>query len=184
MNTTNFPQDIHLERLEEFALTESHQYDIQELLQSAFPGYPDRTFYRQLPDFRYLGYQNEQLMAHMAVEHRLLYNAGHLCKVFGVIDLCVDPLFQRRRVASHLLSRLTDLGRSHGIEFLVLLAGQHQLYLDNGFQLVSNPCVWMMITGDQSLGLTRRSVQHSLMVKPLGERQWKEGLVDFLGSIF
>lgn len=173
-----------MERVEEFALTEHRQLSIQQLLKTAFPGYPDRTFYRQLPDFRYLGFQGEQLMAHMAVEHRLLHNAGQLYPVFGVMDLCVDPLFQRRRIASYLLDELTDLGQAHRIDFLVLLASQHQLYLDNGFQLVSNPCVWMMITGEQSLGLTRHSVKHSLMVKPLGEPQWKEGLVDFLGPIF
>lgn len=120
----------------------------------------------------------------MAVEHRLLHNAGQVFPIFGVIDLCVDPQFQRRRVASYLLDQLTRLGRAHQIDFLVLIATQHQLYLDNGFQLVSNPCVWMMISDDQSMGLTRRSVKHSLMVKPLSDQQWKEGLVDFLGPIF
>lgn len=184
MSTTNLPEGFRLERVEEFALTEPQQRDIQQLLKNAFPGYPDRTFYRQLPDFRYLGYQEERLMAHLAVEHRLLHNAGQLVKVFGVMDLCVDPLFQRRRIASYLLDQLTGLGQTHQIDFLVLLASQHQLYLDNGFQLVSNPCVWMIINGDQCLGLTRRSVKNSLMVKPLGGRQWKEGLVDFLGAMF
>jgi GNAT superfamily N-acetyltransferase len=175
---------MELERVEEFALTSLQHQHIQQLLKTAFPGYPDRTFYRQLPDFRYIGYQDERLMAHMAVEHRLLHNAGQVYPVFGVMDLCVDPLFQRRRIASHLLDQLTALGKAHQIDFLVLIASQHQLYLDNGFQLVSNPCVWMMISGDQSMGLTRRSVKHSLMVKPLSGQQWKEGLVDFLGPIF
>ncbi|MCR9101146.1 MAG: GNAT family N-acetyltransferase [bacterium] len=184
MSTTNLPEGMELERVEEFALTSLQHQHIQQLLKTAFPGYPDRTFYRQLPDFRYIGYQDERLMAHMAVEHRLLHNAGQVYPVFGVMDLCVDPLFQRRRIASHLLDQLTALGKAHQIDFLVLIASQHQLYLDNGFRLVSNPCVWMMISGDQSMGLTRRSVKHSLMVKPLGDQQWKEGLVDFLGPIF
>jgi len=175
---------MELERVEEFALTSLQKQHIQRLLKTAFPGYPDRTFYRQLPDFRYLGYREERLMAHMAVEHRLLHNAGQLYPVFGVIDLCVDPIFQRRRIASYLLDQLTMLGKENQIDFLVLIASQHQIYLDNGFQLVSNPCVWMMISGDQSVGLTRRSVKHSLMVKPLRGKQWKEGLVDFLGPIF
>lgn len=184
MSTTKLPEGIQLERVEEFALTPPQHLGIQQLLKTAFPGYPDRTFYRQLPDFRYLGFKEGKLMAHMAVEHRLLHNAGQVFPIFGVIDLCVDPQFQRRRVASYLLDQLTRLGRAHQIDFLVLIATQHQLYLDNGFQLVSNPCVWMMISGDQSMGLTRRSVKHSLMVKPLSDQQWKEGLVDFLGPIF
>lgn len=184
MSTTKLPEGLRLERVEEFAIGPSQQLGIKRLLKTAFPGYPDRTFYRQLPDFRYLGYQNDQLMAHMAIEHRLLQNAGQLYQIFGVIDLCVDPHFQRLRIASYLLEQLTLLGQSHQIDFLVLLASQHQLYLDNGFQLVSNPCVWMMISNEQSMGLTRRSVKHSLMVKPIGGQVWNEGLVDFLGPIF
>ncbi len=123
-------------------------------------------------------------MAHMAVEHRLINNAGQLLEVFGIMDLCVDALFQRRRIASRLLEKLVALGSTHQVDFLVLLASQHQLYLEHGFQLVQHPCVWMMISGDQTLGITRRSVNTSLMVKPLGAKEWKEGLVDFLGPIF
>ncbi|NRA51472.1 MAG: GNAT family N-acetyltransferase [Phaeodactylibacter sp.] len=183
MNITNLPESFQVERKEEFSLSTHQQRGIQRLLKDAFPGYPDRTFYRQLPDFRYLGYHEDKLMAHMAVEHRLLHNAGDLHQVFGIMDLCVDPMFQRRRIGSYLLEQISTLGQANGIDFLVLIAGQHQLYLDNGFQLVSNPCIWMMISGNQSLGLTRRSVNHSLMVKPLSGKQWQEGLVDFLGPI-
>lgn len=183
MSTTK-SEEINFIRREEFAIGAAELRAVKKLLRSAFPGFPDRTFYRQLPDFRLLGYADEQLMAHMAVEHRLINNAGQLLEVFGVMDLCVDALFQRRRIASRMLEQLADLGRSHQVDFLVLLASQHQLYLEHGFRLVQHPCVWMMISGDQTLGVARRSVNTSLMVKSLGKREWEDGLVDFLGPIF
>jgi len=170
-----------------------HEYEIDELLEAAiagllgecFPEYPKgRIYYKQMPDFRFLCWENEALVAHMAVEHRIVNNEGQLLRIFGITDLCVAEPFQHRRLASRLISELAILGLRCRVDFLLLMAKDHSLYLSNGFKLVANSCQWLMISEHNSLGVTRRQVRSSLMVKALGKKQWRPGLVDFLGHVF
>ncbi len=176
---------MELERIEEFQIAEATHLAIQQLLEEAFSGYPEgRSFFKQLPDFRYLLWQGDQLAAHMAVEHRLINNADQLLHIFGVADLCVAASFQQRKLASRLLEELTQLGKQHRIDFLVLQANEAKLYENNGFQPQENLCQWLLITQNKTLGVARRRIEHSLMVKPLGDKIWKPGLVDFLGHVF
>lgn len=174
-----------VQRIEEFQIDEATHRTIWRLLQEAFPGYPEeRSFFKQLPDFRYLLWEGDELAAHMAVEHRLINNADQLLYIFGVVDLCVAASFQQQKLASRLLEELTQLGKQHRIDFIVLQANEAKLYENNGFQLQENLCQWLLITQNKTLGVARRRIEQSLMVKPLGHKVWKPGLVDFLGHVF
>lgn len=176
---------MKLERLEEFQIDAQKEGHIAELLGQCFPDYPGgRIYLKQLPDFRYLCWESDGLIAHMAVEHRLVNNDGELFRIFGIVDLCVAEAFQHRKLASRLISELSILGLQHRVDFLVLMAKDHGLYLSNGFQAVSNNCRWLMIQEHQSLGIAQRRVQSSLMVKALGKKKWRPGLVDLLGHVF
>lgn len=176
---------MRLERIEEFLISGATQEAIADLLQQAFPGYPsDRTFFKQLPDFRYLFWDEEKLAAHMAVEHRMINNDGQLHRIFGVADLCVATASQRQKLATRLLQELESLGKNHAIDFIILQAQDAQLYETNGFQMQNNLCQWLLITQNNMLGIAKRRLEQSLMVKPLGEKIWRSGLVDFLGHVF
>ena len=176
---------MKLQRLQEFEIDEATESAIAGLLGSCFPEYPEgRIYYKQLPDFRFLCWENEALIAHMAVEHRIVNNDGQAFRVFGIADLCVSESFQHRRLASRMLSELSILGLRHRIAFLLLMAKDHSLYRANGFQLVPNTCKWLMISEHSTLGIAHRRVPSSLMVKALGKKEWRPGLVDFLGHVF
>ena len=54
----------------------------------------------------------------------------------------------------------------------------------NGFKLVDNTCRWLIVNQQKTLGIAHRKIADSLMVKPLGSKEWKDGIVDFLGPIF
>ena len=120
----------------------------------------------------------------MAVEHRMINISGTLAKIFGVADLCVAQAFQDRKIASNLLQALEDLGRQHDIDFIILTAANHKLYENNGFQIVNNTFRWLMINEHQTLGVGHRRIDDCMMVKPLGQLTWKEGLIDLLGYVF
>ncbi|HMO39567.1 MAG TPA: GNAT family N-acetyltransferase [Saprospiraceae bacterium] len=176
---------MKLQRIEEFLLSPEAHAGIQVLLQNNFPGYPEgQTFFKQLPDFRYLLWQGEILVAHMAVEHRLINNDGQLLRIFGVADLCVATDFQRQKIGSQLLRELEVLGLAHSIDFLVLQAKDQDLYQKNGFQPATNLCQWLLISHQQTLGVARRRLAQSLMIKPLSDKVWRQGLTDFLGHVF
>jgi GNAT superfamily N-acetyltransferase len=175
-----------VQRIEEFRIDPSAAAAIQRLLRACFPDYPpNRTYFRQIPNFRFLAWHGDgQLVGHCAIEHRLINNAGVVLRIFGIADLCVAPPQQHHRLATRLLGETEALARAHGIDCLLLLAKEHGLYLNNGFVAVDNPGKWLLIQNDQTLGVARRSLENSLLVKPLGERIWQSGLVDFLGHIF
>ncbi|MCB0570043.1 MAG: GNAT family N-acetyltransferase [Phaeodactylibacter sp.] len=176
---------MELQRLEEFQIDDRAESQIAALLGQCFPGYPEgRAYFKQLPDFRYLCWEGGQLIAHMAVEHRMVYNDGEVFRIFGIADLCVAEAFQHRKLASRLISELSILGQNHRIDFLLLMAKDHGLYLNNGFELVANDCQWLIIQEHRALGIAHRRVPSSLMVKPLGRKQWRPGFLDLLGHVF
>lgn len=174
-----------VQRLEEFQISDDVRKSIRRLMESCFADYPgNRIYFKQLPNFRYLVWENDQLIAHMAVEHRMISNNGIPFQIFGIADLCVATEFQHQKHASHLLQLLEELGRKNGIDFVVLNATEFQLYKNNGFQLVENICTWLVIQSHRTIGVVRRRLDQSLMVKALGEKQWQAGDLDFLGYAF
>jgi len=175
--------DLH--RIEEFSITNGQQKAIHQLLANCFPGYPkDRTYYKQLPNFRYLAFQEDQLIGHLAVEHRIIAIDQKPFTIFGVVDICVAPRFKGKKLATTLLDHLEKLGREHQIDFVILTASEHQLYLKNGYQLHSHTCRWLFINDHQTLGVKNQHLENTILVKGLGELKWSEGTVDFLGEIF
>ena len=177
---------MRIERIEEFRIHAEVKQAIRELFKLSFPDYPkDQIYFKQIPDFRYLCWQDQILVGHMAIEHRLISLDNKLAKIFGVVDLCVAPAFQRQHIASELLKELESLAMDNEIDFIVLLAKNHELYKNNGFETHNNICRWLIIHESQSFGIARRRVDNSLMVKVIGDRaQWQSGQVDFLGPIF
>lgn len=176
---------MEIERIEEFNITVTQKKEIHQLLAACFPGYPKgRTYYKQLPNFRYLVYHQKKLVGHLAVEHRMIAVDQTPCVIFGVVDICVALDFRQQQVAATLLQQLEQLGAENNIDFILLTATEPELYLKNGYQLYSNTCRWLFINEHQTLGVKNRHLAEALLVKPLKEKKWSTGIVDFLGTVF
>lgn len=174
-----------IKRIEEFKITKNQHIQISELLKECFSAYPDnRSFYKQLPSFRYLIFNEKTLIAHLAIIHRMIKVGEKNFIIFGVSDLCVHPDFQHKKIASKLLSELETLGKKHKIDFIVLVAQDADFYKKNKYITKNNDCRWLIINEIQSLGLAQRNLGSALMIKSLGENKWNNGMVDFLGSLF
>ena len=180
-------------RIEESKIKINQHLEIHQLLKQCFSAYPaDRSFYKQFPSFRYLVYSlnteltvmGKKLVAHLAVIHRMIKVGDKNFSIFGVSDFCVHPDFQKNNVASVLLQELEKLGKKRGIDFIVLVAQEQDFYKKNHYQSHNNTCRWLIINDIQSLGLAQRSLNNALMVKALGDEEWGEGVVDFLGPMF
>ncbi|MEM9916766.1 MAG: GNAT family N-acetyltransferase [Bacteroidota bacterium] len=172
-------------RQEEYSIAMEVHAQIHDLFVSCFADYPeDRTFFKQLPSFRYLAFEGKQLIGHMAVDHRVMNIDGTPCRILGVADLCVHPQHQSNRLGTQLLQQLEQLGRDNGIDFIVLMAKDYGVYENNGYQLVDNSCKWLLIQNFQTLGVAKRRLEGCLMYKALGDEKWGAGTIDFLGWIF
>ena len=176
---------MKIQRIEEFKVNKKQHLEISELLKLCFSSYPaDRSFYKQFPSFRFLVFEEKKLIAHLAIIHRIIKVGEESVVIFGVSDLCVHPDFQHKKIASVLLEELESLGKKHKIDFITLIAQEQKFYKKNGFQAVNNDCRWLIINEIQSLGLAQRSLDNALMIKPLSEKNWGDGMVDFQGSLF
>lgn len=176
---------MNIQRIEEFRITLDQKKAIQQLFAECFPGYPKgRTYFKQLPNFRYLVFQGELLIAHLAVEHRMIALDQIPYSIFGVVDICVDAQFRKQNIAANLLKKLEELGKDNSIDFIILTASDNQLYLNNGYQIKSNTCRWLFINDHQTLGVKNHHLSEALLVKSLGDKEWSAGIVDFLGTVF
>ena len=176
---------MRIDRVEEIAIEPTVFVQARDLLQGAFPGYPeDRPYFKLRPQFRYLARDGETLAGHLGVEHRVIRVGDAPLTIFGVIDLCVAPRYQHRSLATQMLRQLEALARETQRDAIVLFADDHRLYAANGYQRIETPCTWMMIDDHRTLGITTRSLGESMMVKPISLPRWPDGAVDLLGRLF
>ena len=174
-----------IQRIEELLIDIPTREVIHRLLEDSFPDYPlGQSYYKQLPDFRYLVWEQEELIGHMAIEHRLINNDGQILRIFGVADLCIAKSFQRQKIATTVIEQLLELSKSVGIDFIMLVAEEEQFYQQIGFQPIQNNCKWVLIHRHETFGVVQRQMDSGLMVKAVSKKIWREGALDFLGHIF
>jgi GNAT superfamily N-acetyltransferase len=158
---------------------------LQSLLQTCFPGYPSRSYFKLPPHFRYLAMTGSGgVAAQMGVEFRVIRVGDIVVRTFGVVDLCVGESQRSRGLAGRLLAEVTELARSCGMAFIVLFADDDRLYVRNGWARVTNRCSWVKIDDHVTLGLARRADPGAMMVKAVVGQAWPEGDVDLLGHLF
>jgi GNAT superfamily N-acetyltransferase len=158
---------------------------VQSLLQVCFPGYPNRSYFKLPPHFRYLAMMSGgAVAAHMGVELRVIRVADAVLRTFGVADLCVRQSERSRGLASGLLGQVTDFARACRMDFIILFADDERLYARNGWARVRNRCSWVKIDDHTTLGLARQADPDAMMVKAIGPQAWPEGDVDLLGHLF
>jgi GNAT superfamily N-acetyltransferase len=157
----------------------------QTLLGACFPGYPPRRYFKLPPEVRYLAFRGDELVAQVGVTHRVIRVGDLIAKTIGVVDLCVSDAHRSRGVATALLEEITAYGRGCRVDFVLLFADRHDVYLRSGWARVGNRCSWLKIDEHRSLGMADAvSLADSMMIKPLGELAWPSGDVDMLGHVF
>ncbi len=178
-------QSFEIEIVEEYKLSPSYQKKIAFLLQEAFSDYPKgQYYYNQLPSFRYLVWNDGQLIAHIGIDHRIINLDHEVFSIFGIIDLCVSKEYQSQKIASSLLENIEKQAKTSKIDFMLLTAEPTNLYTLHGFKLVKNNSKWLMLRNYQSFGVLHRKLKNCLLYKSVHGKEWKEGTLDFLGTIF
>ena len=177
---------MEITRTIEFDISKDTHQQITNLRNSSFPAKnaKPRSYYKQLPHFRYLAFVEDTLVAHMGVEHRVISVGDSIFTIFGVVDLCVKQSHRGQGIASELLSLLTDLAREKSIDFLFVVVDSDQLYSKNGFQTVSNYCSYLRIHEHKNYGVAVEKIENEFMVKQTGDKLWLDEPIDLLGYMF
>ena len=173
-----------IERIE-YAIGPDWHDQITSLRNACFPDcVQDRSYFKQLPHFRLLAFEGEQLVGHLGIDHRMMTWGGVPSPVFGVIDLCVHSEARGQGIATRLLQRAEEIAQKAEIEFMVLISQAHRLYQRNGYVAVSATCSWLRIDEHTNYGVAVERFEEELMIKGLQGKSIPDGPVDFLGYMF
>jgi hypothetical protein len=175
---------VEVLRVPEAEIGDALSNRLESLLQSSFPGYPDRDYYKLPPHFRFIAIMGGDVVAQMGVELRVVRAGQSTLRTFGVVDVCVKPSMRSRRLATRLLSEVSEYAGACAMDFILLFADDDRLYVRNGWHRATNPCSWVMINEHRTLGLAHGEDTNALMVKSVQGKVWPDGEVDLLGHLF
>lgn len=168
-----------------FLLTKKKAREVSALLSEAFPSYPEgKTYYRSMPCFHLLCYQNGALIGHAAVRPRQIFVGEESLRIFGISDLCVSKESQKKGVGKALIGELERKGRKGAIDFIALITDEKKFYKKQGFKKVDARAKWVLIGNQGMLGMQERTLKDSLFVKALNDSTWPKGTIDFMGPLF
>ncbi|MEV4348233.1 GNAT family N-acetyltransferase [Actinoplanes sp. NPDC049596] len=157
---------------------------LQDLLASCFPGYPERSYFKLPPHFRWVVTDGPTVTAQLGVELRVIRVGDRVLRTFGVVDLCVREDSRGQGLAGRLLDEVVGYAAACRIDFVILFADEEGLYRRHGFTRVGNPLSWVKINDHHVIGLAHSVTPHELMVRPVGDAAWPAGEIDLLGHVF
>jgi len=176
---------IQIEPIAEHLLSPAQQREIAQLLNTSFPGYPaERTYYMQLPHFRFLASFDQQLIGHLAVTHRMINAGGDPARIFGLGDLCIHQSYQQQKIGSLLMKAVEEEALLRQLDFLVLVTDEQEFYLSKGFSPLNNLCRWVSIRNHETFGIVQGRLSKGLLIKSVSGKKWGDGVVDLLGYMF
>lgn len=162
------------------------QDQLRPLLDEAFPGFFNgRIYVKQQPHFRIVMHSESQLIAHVALDYRVIRIGADIIRICGVIDLCVQKNCRGQGIGSQLLEQTEVHARKAQVCFVVLMADLHDFYSRHGFiRIQAATTKWLAIEDRASHSLTEQDLSDCFMAKPLTRLGWPEGPIDLLGYLF
>lgn len=176
---------IKIVRKFEFEISSQEHSTITLLRKGCFDSCQrERSYFKQLPHFRYLAVDNNAIVGMVGVDHRMISIDGAAYSIFGIIDLCVAASHRGQGIAAALMMAVESQARLSDIDFLMLMADNHAFYSKFGFELRKNYCAWLRINDFKNYGIAFEKLDQELMSKCLGKKKWPDGMLDFLGYLF
>lgn len=168
----------------EIELSESQHREITELRNGCFPEYAvQRSYYKQLPHYRALVYEENSLVGYMGLDYRVVSIDSEPYKILGVIDFCVAPKKQGNGLGSEMLSTLISYAEEKSIDFIMLVAELPNIYMKHGFIPYEMTSSWLRIDEHTNYGVAVEKVQ-GIYIKQTGSTTWSPGHLDWLGYMF
>lgn len=173
-----------VKRLAEAEIDPRLHSSLQWLLGACFAGYPERSYFKLPPHFRYVVTEGAAVLAQLGVELRVIRVGEQVLRTFGIVDVCVREDRRGQGLASRLLGEVTSYATACGMDFVILFADEDGLYRRHGFVPVDNPLTWVKIHDHRTIGLARAVTPHEMMVRPVSGSIWPAGEIDLLGHVF
>ncbi len=162
---------------------ETHR-QIKELRNSSFPDHISKhSYYKQLPHIRCLEHRGGHLVGYMGLDYRVIGVGNEHFKILGVIDFCVAQAERGKGVGRSMLDKLSDYAETKDVDFIILISDLDDYYRRNGYTRVRAPSSWLRLHEYKNYGVAYDQLD-DLYIRPVREKQWPEGHVDWLGYMF
>ena len=170
--------------ISEIDLDQKTEKQIEILRNKCFPEFSfSRSYFKQLPHLRCLKFCKRQLVGYMGLDYRVIAVNNQPFKILGIIDLCVDEQKRGQGIASKMLQELTQFAISKEVDFIILISDSLEFYQRNGFQKKQAFCSWLRIDDFKNYGVAFEHIDE-LLIKPVSDKNWPEGHIDWLGYMF
>jgi GNAT superfamily N-acetyltransferase len=156
-----------------------------ELLSVCYPTTPDwldrsQRHFKEIPRYRwFIQMEGAMVLAQVAVHDKVFGTEEGEVGAGGIAEVAVHPSCRGRGYVHLMLDEVEKFLRVSGVSFAVLF-GDGKIYGSRGYRAESNPCRYLDVV-EKKLKIT---TEHSLRVKPLGEKSWPEGSIDLRGPLF
>ncbi|HEY0262386.1 MAG TPA: GNAT family N-acetyltransferase [Chitinophagales bacterium] len=170
----------------EFEIDAKTKDELNKLLVLCFPetNYHGRTFFKQMPHYRLILYENKQVIGQLAIDYRSMNLNGELVNVMGIIDLAILPGFQGKGYGTLLMNEFEKIAsnNANNIDFLFLVTDKSKFYKRLGYKATSLVVSWLKIHQTVNYGIGKEEVNDcTLMYKSIGNNIWCDGELDMLG---
>jgi predicted N-acetyltransferase YhbS len=175
---------LTVEEISEHSLIPEDDRRIADLLARSFStDFGGRSHFLIRHSWRHVIRGTERILAHMAVQLRVVRLDGRLVTIAAIADVATDPQVRGQGLAAALLQAAILRARSTLADH-VLLYGTARLYAAAGFRPAANPTTFLDMPGAVTLAVRRAPAQH-LMVLDLGPTPWNgTAELDLLGPMF
>lgn len=177
---------MRIETIPDHALTAQTDAAIGTLMETAFgagAGFRGRSFHKMRHHLRVIGWQDGQVIGHVALQLRAIRAGDRPITIAGVAEVAVHPDQQGQGRGRALMRETIGAARRTMAEFAVLF-GHPGLYAPLGFRQQPNRLTYVAWGTDRPKAVVSGTIE-SLMVLPLGTTQWDETAeIDLCGPLF
>ena len=110
-----------------------------------------QRYYNEMPQHRYMLWERDELVAHIAVHEKEVLINGKPSAICGIAEVCVHPAHRNQGLVKHLLEKV-QLDRINQGDVFSVLFGDEEVYGSSGYRCVDNlkalsPSQEWLITG-------------------------------------
>jgi GNAT superfamily N-acetyltransferase len=105
-------------------------------------------------------------------------------RVFGAMELCVDPSYRKRGIGKALMTEFEKVSRINrgAVDFLFLATDIPKFYSKLGYKATLPMVLWHRLHQHKSFGIAVERVKDcTLMFKRIGRIKWTGKQLDMLG---
>lgn len=171
---------MNIQYLRDADVTDALDQKIRDLLSSCFVQNQDAEIFKrqrcyyEMPAHRYLLWQEDNLIGHIAVHDKSILVDGVEHSIGGIAEVCIAPQFRKQGFVKAILNKIHQDRISYGDAYAVLF-GDTEVYASSGYHLVNN---LKALNHSKEWSVTSHAMVHALT------KSWPTTSVKLIGIPF